>query len=112
MPRKSNCIDLNIGVQCLDNWQSHHAIRELIANALDEHTLKRISKPITVTHTRNHLEITHTRNHLEIIDYGSGITKSNFMLQTNPTKLNNDKIIGQFGFGLKDALAVLSRNDL
>jgi hypothetical protein len=103
MPRKSNCIDLNIGVQCLDNWQSHHAIRELIANALDEHTLKRISKPITVTHTRNHLEI---------IDYGSGITKSNFMLQTNPTKLNNDKIIGQFGFGLKDALAVLCRNEL
>ena len=42
MPRKTNTntIDLNIGVQCLDNWEIYHAVRELIANAFDEHTTK------------------------------------------------------------------------
>jgi hypothetical protein len=101
--KNSNSIDLNIGVQCLDNWEIYHAIRELIANGIDEHINSRLTESI---------DIIYSRNNCTIIDYGSGITKSNFILQTNPTKLNNDKTIGQFGFGLKDALAVLCRNEL
>ena len=35
----SNKFDLNIGKECLDNWHNHHAVRELIANAIDEQKL-------------------------------------------------------------------------
>lgn len=102
MPR-NNTIDLNIGTQCLENWENHHAIRELIANALDEHIISKITQPIAINHSRNKCEI---------IDYGSGITKSSFIIQSNSNKLSNEKLIGQFGFGMKDAIAVLCKNDI
>lgn len=102
MPR-NNTIDLNIGTQCLENWENHHAIRELIANALDEHIISKITQPISINHSRNKCEI---------IDYGAGITKSSFIIQSNSNKLSNEKLIGQFGFGMKDAIAVLCKNDI
>ena len=102
MPR-NNTIDLNIGTQCLDNWENNNAIRELIANALDEHIINKIVKPISINHSRNKCEI---------IDYGSGITKSSFVIQSNSNKINNEKLIGQFGFGMKDAIGVLCKNDI
>jgi hypothetical protein len=102
MPR-NNTIDLNIGTRCLDNWENHHAIRELIANAMDEHIISKITKPISINHSKNKCEI---------IDYGSGITKSSFVIQSNSNKLNNEKLIGQFGFGMKDAICVLCKNDI
>lgn len=100
---KNNCIDLNIGNKYLDNWEISHALRELIANALDEHTIKKIQKPIIISHNKNKCEI---------IDFGSGITKSSFIQQTNSTKYSNDKCIGQFGLGLKDALGILCKEDI
>jgi hypothetical protein len=102
MPR-NNTIDLNIGTQCLDNWENHDACRELIANAMDEHIISKITQPISINHSRNKCEI---------IDYGSGITKSSFVIQSNSNKLNNEKLIGQFGFGMKDAIGVLCKNDI
>jgi len=101
MPR--NTIDLNIGTQYLDNWTTSSAVRELIANAIDEHTLKKISTPI---------EIKQGNNKCEIIDCGSGITKSSFVEQTNSNKSTNIKCIGLFGCGLKYSMAVLCKNDI
>ena len=102
MPR-TNTIDLNIGTQCLENWENHNAIRELIANSLDEHIISKIAQPIAINHSKNKCEI---------IDYGAGITKSSFIIQSNSNKLSNEKLIGQFGFGMKDAIAVLCKNDI
>ena len=56
MPR-NNTIDLNIGTQCLDNWENHDACRELIANAMDEHIISKITQPISINHSRNKCEI-------------------------------------------------------
>jgi hypothetical protein len=105
MPRNTNnnTIDLNIGTQYLDNWTISNAVSELIANALDEHKLKKISKQI---------EINQANNKCEIIDYGSGITKSSFVEQTNSNKSTNIKCIGLFGCGLKYAIAVLCKSDI
>ncbi|PKY09779.1 hypothetical protein B1757_13110 [Acidithiobacillus marinus] len=39
--------DLNIE-KILENWQPHHAAREIIANAIDEHTITKQSKNIEI----------------------------------------------------------------
>jgi len=95
--------DLNIGRQCLDNWENKHALRELIANAIDEHTARNIKKPISINYNRKYVEI---------IDYGNGIMPNNFINQTNYKKKNNKKYIGFFGIGLKDSLGVLCKNNI
>ena len=99
----NNTLDLNIGRRCLDNWHSHHAVRELIANAIDEHTFSKIKKPI---------EIKSNQRTFEIIDFGRGLRQDHFIVQTNNTKMSNTNYIGQFGIGLKDSLGVLCRDNI
>jgi DNA gyrase/topoisomerase IV subunit B len=79
----TNKLDLNIGKDCLDNWDISHAIRELIANAIDEHTESKIKKPIVIRQNRNNYEI---------IDYGRGIKQQDFIHKTNKIKTSGGKM--------------------
>jgi hypothetical protein len=98
-----NKLDLNIGKSCLDNWEICHAIRELIANAVDEHIHCDIKKTI---------EIIQDNNNFQIIDFGRGLQQRDFIQQTNKSKITDNKYIGQFGIGLKDSLGVLCKNNI
>ena len=92
--------DLNIET-VLDDWEAYHAIREVIANALDEQVL---------TGTRD-IEITGGGTHFEIRDYGRGIRYAHLTQNENEEKLANPgRVIGKFGVGLKDALATFDRH--
>lgn len=92
--------DLNIE-KILENWENYHAIREIIANALDEQIL---------TNTRD-IEIKQAKDGWwHIVDYGRGLNYHHLTQNENEEKLSNDKLIGRFGVGLKDALATLYRH--
>lgn len=93
--------DLNIDC-ILDNWNIEHAIREIIANANDESVLTRTAEP----------SIIKDDNMWIIRDYGRGISESNFVLNENIEKMNSDVVIGKFGVGLKDSLAILHKNNI
>lgn len=97
----SHEFDLNIE-KILENWEVYHAVREIIANAIDEQIL---------TGTRD-IEIKKIDNSWHIIDYGRGINYHHLTQNENEEKLNNDKLIGRFGVGLKDALATLYRHHI
>jgi hypothetical protein len=91
--------DLNID-RMLENWDAFHAIREIIANALDEQIL---------TGTR---EIAISRDgdgQWRIRDFGRGLRHEHFTMNENQEKLDHAGLIGKFGVGLKDALATFDR---
>ncbi len=93
--------DLNIE-QVLEHWEPEHAVREIIANALDEQVLTK-SKPI---------EIYQKDGKWHIRDYGRGIQYMHFTQNENKEKLEAPNLIGKFGVGLKDALAVFYRKGI
>jgi hypothetical protein len=98
-------IDLNLGKNVLDHWSVSDALREIISNAFDEHTKHNIKKiPIIKQNKRN--------DYYEIMDYGMGIKLKDFIQNANMTKVNDERIIGTFGFGLKDALGVLCKKEI
>ena len=91
--------DLNIE-QVLENWEVYHALREIIANALDEQIL---------TKTKD-IEIIKKDNITKIRDFGRGLKYEHLTQNENQEKLTNSElVIGKFGVGLKDALATLNR---
>lgn len=92
--------DLNIE-KILENWEIYHAIREIIANALDEQILTE-TKEIEIKQTSD--------GWWHIRDYGRGLNYHHLTQNENEEKLNSDKLIGRFGVGLKDALATLYRH--
>lgn len=93
--------DLNIE-KILEAWENSHAIRELIANALDEQVLTN-SQDIQIEKDSSGVWI--------IRDYGRGLRYEHFTQNENPEKLNAvGQVIGKFGIGLKDAMATLDRN--
>jgi hypothetical protein len=95
--------DLNIE-KILEGWEVKHAIREVIANALDEQVLSN-TRDITISADRS--------GNWHIRDFGRGIRYENLTQNENPEKLKNaGKVIGKFGVGLKDALATLSRRNI
>ena len=94
--------DLNIE-KILENWEAHHAIREIIANALDEQKLTK-TEEINIFKDDN--------NNWHIRDYGRGITIEHFTQNENDEKLYAEGIIGKFGIGLKDALATFDRKNI
>jgi len=94
--------DLNIE-QVLEHWGLEHAVREIIANALDEQML---------TDSRD-IEIYQTMENIwHIRDYGRGLNYTHFTQNENPEKLDHPNLIGKFGVGLKDALAVFYRHNI
>ncbi len=98
--------DLNID-RILTTWQVPHACRELVANALDEHVLNQLDPKDVI--------IDLSKDRLTIKDQGRGITKHHFVQDENTEKVSNfknPKIIGHFGIGMKDAVAVLARKEI
>lgn len=92
--------DLNIE-QVLEDWEVHHALRELIANAIDEQVLSATAD----------IQITHDEAGRWVIrDFGRGLRYEHLTQNEDPEKLRNSgRVIGRFGVGLKDALATLDR---
>ncbi len=94
--------DLNIE-KILEDWEIYHALREVIANALDEQQ---------VTQT-NEIQITKDKEgRWHIRDYGRGLKYEHLTQKENPEKQLNPNLIGKFGIGLKDALATFDRHNV
>lgn len=93
--------DLNIE-QVLEHWEVAHAVREIIANALDEQI---------ITKTRQ-INIYKDDGKWYIRDYGRGLNSSHFTQNENQEKISSPHLIGKFGVGLKDALAVFYRKNI
>src|SRR6185312_12390556 len=92
--------DLNIE-KILEGWEIPHALREIIANALDEQAL---------TDTRDVEIAKDAQGRWHIRDYGRGLKYDHLTQNENGEKLKNaEKVVGKFGVGLKDALATLHR---
>ena len=94
--------DLNIE-KILENWETKHAIREIIANALDE---RRLSHTGEIEIHKDHNGVWHIR------DFGRGLKYEHFTQKENDEKLALEGIIGKFGIGLKDALATFERKGI
>jgi hypothetical protein len=95
--------DLNIE-DVLENWEAEHALREVIANALDEQVLSQTGE-IRIQKDG--------RGDWHIRDYGRGLKIEHFTLNENLEKLSAPSdIIGKFGVGLKDALATFHRRGI
>jgi hypothetical protein len=91
--------DLNIE-KVLEHWSVPFAIRELIANALDEQALTGTADPVIV---KDEAGCWH------IADSGRGVRYEHLTQNENAEKRRHPQVIGQFGMGLKDALAVFDR---
>src|SRR5437870_6407192 len=95
--------DLNIE-QVLENWEIEHAIREIIANALDESKLANVGD-ISIGKDEE--------GYWFIRDYGRGLRIEHFTMNENTEKLDRTNgVIGKFGVGLKDAIATLHRHGI
>lgn len=95
--------DLNIE-RVLEHWTVAHALRELIANALDEQALTGTSDPIIIKDAQG---LWHIK------DYGRGLHYEHLTQNENQEKLDNPAlVIGKFGVGLKDALATFDRHHI
>jgi hypothetical protein len=93
--------DLNIE-RVLENWTVAHALREVIANALDEQALTGTSEPEIYQDAES-------RWHIR--DWGRGLRYEHLTQNENKEKLANpDQVVGKFGVGLKDALATFDRH--
>lgn len=97
----NNLFDLNIE-KMLEHWEAEHALREIIANALDEQILTK-TKPI---------KIYQENGKWHIRDYGRGLQYMHFTQNENKEKIKSPFLIGKFGVGLKDALAVFYRKKI
>jgi hypothetical protein len=91
--------DLNVG-KVLEHWSVPFAIREVIANALDESLLAGTAEP-TITKDAD--------GRWRIRDFGRGIEYQHLTQNESVEKRRHPGVIGQFGMGLKDALAVFDR---
>jgi hypothetical protein len=93
--------DLNIE-RVLENWTVAHALREVIANALDEQALTGTAEPQIFADAEN-------RWHIR--DWGRGLRYEHLTQNENKEKLSRpDHVVGKFGVGLKDALATFDRH--
>lgn len=93
-------LDLNAN-SILKDWDVEKAIRELLANAIDESVESKT--PLPILNFEDHV--------LTIRDMGRGLNTEHFSYNINPTKTNSTNYIGKYGFGLKDCLAVLHREE-
>lgn len=91
--------DLNIE-KVLEDWETYHAVREVIANALDEQLLTK-TKDIEI------FQDNQKRWHIK--DFGRGLKYEHLTQKENEEKLRHPHLIGKFGVGLKDALATFDR---
>ncbi len=94
--------DLNVK-KVLEHWPVSYAVRELIANALDEHVLTGTPEPAIVRDGEGVWRI---------VDFGRGLRPEHLLQHESTEKTRHPDTIGQFGIGLKDALAVLERRGI
>ena len=94
--------DLNIE-KMLQDWEIYHAVREIIANALDEKLLAK-TKDIEIVQDK--------QRSWHIRDFGRGLKYEHLTQKENEDKLSHPNLIGKFGVGLKDALATFDRRGL
>lgn len=92
--------DLNID-RVLQHWTVPFALRELIANALDESALTGTEDPV--------IEVDGD-GAWHIRDFGRGIRYGHLTQNESSEKRRHAGVVGQFGIGLKDALAVCDRH--
>jgi hypothetical protein len=98
-PKKPLLFDLNVE-KILDHWGLPEAVREVIANALDEQALSGTAEP----------EIVKRKDGWHVRDFGRGLRYQHLTLNENPEKRRRaDAVVGKFGVGLKDALATFYR---
>ncbi|HKC20032.1 MAG TPA: ATP-binding protein, partial [Candidatus Dormibacteraeota bacterium] len=91
--------DLNVE-KILDHWGIPEAIREVIANALDEQALSGTAEP----------QIVKRRDGWHVTDSGRGLRYQHLTQNENPEKRRKaGLVVGKFGVGLKDALATFHR---
>src|SRR3954464_9218761 len=90
--------------ECSSTGPLAHAVRELIANALDEASLTSTAEP----------EIAKDRDGTwHVRDFGRGVRYEHLTQNENKEKLANPgKVVGKFGVGLKDALATFDRRGI
>jgi hypothetical protein len=95
--------DLNIQ-RVLEHWTVSEALREIIANALDEAALTGSAAP----------EIFADSNGAwHVHDAGRGLRYEHFTQNEDREKLAKPNlVIGKFGVGLKDAMATFDRHDI
>lgn len=91
--------DLNIE-EVLEHWPVEFAVREVMANAIDEAVITDSDEP-TITN--------HEGTTWRIRDRGRGIRYDHLTQKEDSEKRRHREVIGQFGMGLKDALAVFDR---
>jgi len=95
--------DLNIE-RVLEHWTVAHAIREIIANALDEQALTGTADPTIFKDAQGAWHIK---------DAGRGLRYDHLTQNENQEKLSNPGlVIGKFGVGLKDAFATFDRHHI
>ncbi|MFB9974580.1 ATP-binding protein [Allobacillus sp. SKP2-8] len=95
--------DLNVE-KVLEHWTIAHALREIIANALDESILTNTDEPQIF---KDHDNKWHIR------DFGRGLKYEHLTQNENSEKTEHpDKVIGKFGVGLKDAMATFDRRNI
>jgi hypothetical protein len=94
--------DLNIQ-RVLEHWTIPFAIREVIANALDEQILTQTADPLIAEDTAG-------RWHIR--DFGRGLRYEHLTQNESLEKRRDPRVVGQFGMGLKDALAVFDRRGI
>jgi hypothetical protein len=103
LDRAPRDFDLNIE-KVLEGWSLSHAVREIIANALDERALTGTA-PVEITRIK--------RGTWRVRDFGRGLRHTHLTQNESSEKLTREReVIGRFGVGLKDALAVLDRRDV
>jgi hypothetical protein len=95
----ARAFDLNVE-KVLEHWPVAFALREFISNALDEQVLTGTAEP-TVTSGQD--------GTWTVRDFGRGLRYEHLTQNENQEKLRHPGVIGQFGIGLKDALAVCDR---
>ncbi len=96
---EAHAFDLNIE-RVLEHWPVAFALREFIANALDEQI---------ITGTRSPTVSLDEEGRWHIRDFGRGLSYEHLTQKEDPEKTSHPSVIGQFGIGLKDALAVCDR---
>src|SRR5438445_11051117 len=83
----SKKFDLNVET-ILENWGAYHAIREVIANAIDEQILTK-TKDIEIAKDKV--------GSWKVRDYGRGLRYDHLTQKENEEKLRNPHVIGKFG---------------
>jgi hypothetical protein len=79
------------------------AVREVIANAIDEQALSKTAEP----------EIARRRDGWHVTDFGRGLHYQHLTQNESPEKRRHpDLVVGKFGVGLKDALATFYRRGI